>query len=89
MPKVNDVEQNEALQVKFSNSIRELQIKTNQNIHVGNLGQFRESLKKIGQTYPSIQVLVDKLHRKQKLYVEFIQDFIETVNKLGEADESN
>ncbi|HEM5430019.1 TPA: hypothetical protein U1629_001086 [Streptococcus suis] len=89
LPKVNDVEQNEALQVKFSNSIRELQIKTNQNIHVGNLGQFRESLRTIGQTYPSIQVLVDKLHRKQKIYVEFIQDFIEAVNKLGEADESN
>lgn len=89
LPFIAEIKSNKELLQHFSEAIVKLEKYASDTINVGNLSQFRESLKKIGQTYPSIQVLVDKLHRKQKLYVEFIQDFIETVNKLGEADESN
>lgn len=89
LPVVSDVKKNMELQKKFSISIIELKKKTGQTINVGNLGQFRKSLKEIGQNYPTIQMLVEKLANKRTLSLDFVEEFIRTVEKLGEANESN
>ncbi|HFU4488125.1 TPA: P-loop NTPase fold protein [Streptococcus suis] len=89
LPLAKDVKSNEELRENFSEAIARLEKLAGVQIKVGNLSQFRNSLRNISIAIKEVQELSERIFNKRILSLDFVEEFIRTVNKLGEADESN
>lgn len=89
LPLAKGVKSNEELRENFSEAIVRLEKRAGVQIKVGNLSQFRDSLRNISIAIKEVQELSERIFNKRILSLDFVEEFIRTVNKLGEADESN